>query len=91
MLSLEERVVKLRKEVSSLKAALARETGQLEAYKKQRELLMEKCREKGYDPDQLPELISQTEAKLTALAQAAEQRLAAVDEERRKILVCISQ
>lgn len=83
---LEERISKLRKEVSTLKASVASEMGQLEAYKKQQAAVVRRCKDKGFEPTLLGSLISQAELELEGLTKQAEQKLAEIEAERDKII-----
>ena len=89
MATLEERVSKLAKEVSALKATVARETGQLEAYKGQQDAIVKRCKDKGFDPADLANLISQAGTELDGLLQTADQKLNMLQTERDKINVRI--
>jgi len=74
------------KKINNLKAQIAKEQGQLEAFKQRREVLINQLRTLGITPNSLPEHIANIESQLEDLEGRLERQLAEVEAKRRSIV-----
>jgi len=74
------------KKINNLKAQIAKEQGQLEAFKQRREVLINQLRVLGITPNSLPEHIANIESQLEDLESRLERQLAEIEAKRRSIV-----
>jgi|YelNatPaOPRAMG01_1025707.scaffolds.fasta_scaffold25225_6 predicted nucleic acid-binding Zn-ribbon protein len=74
------------KKINNLKAQIAKEQGQLEAFKQRREVLINQLRALGITPNSLPEHIANIESQLEDLESRLERQLAEIEAKRRSIV-----
>jgi F0F1-type ATP synthase membrane subunit b/b' len=85
-MELDQQLSKLAKHVAELKNQLAREEGQLETLRRQRDDIIQTCRKRGVDPAELDASITQKERELVTLFSSAEASLGQIEKKRRTVL-----
>jgi len=85
-MDLDEQLAELSRHVDKLKGQLARESGQVEALKRQRDNVIRTCEERGILPEKLDETIAQKRVELLNILSSAEELLLQIEEKRGAVL-----
>jgi len=89
-MNLENRFEALVKRFDMLKAQVAKEQGQLDAYTEQLKKLEQRCSNLGIKPDELSTVISQKENDLNMVVERTEAKLEKLEQQRSEISANIS-
>lgn len=84
-MELDQQLSELAKHAARLKSQLAREEGQLETLREQRDKIIAVCKERGVDPESREKVIQQKRQELTTLLSVIDSSLTEIEEKRGEV------
>jgi len=88
-MELDRQLSELAKHAARLKSQLAREEGQLQTLREQRDKIIAVCKERGVDPESVGEVIQQKRQEFTTLLDVIDSSLTRIEEKRGEIFGAI--